>query len=183
MDETHSSTRLPCIFNSIYTGTMCSWKLVEMFKPRLLKKSRDHTPWKVSLFVGHEFTRERQNKPYRKFYMKKAVLLAYRMVLRMLGFDGWIADVGFARTGRWFRAWCSVQGRVGHRYTSSLVSFESHALYLDPCGIWRWVIHLGFERQGHISQKFTTGNRKVSKNVNGVKPPAVEIRIGIWILG
>jgi hypothetical protein len=43
---------------------------------------------KVSLFVGQGLSHERYNKPYLKFYMKKVVLFTYRMVLRMLGFDG-----------------------------------------------------------------------------------------------
>jgi hypothetical protein len=41
---------------------------------------------KVSLFVGHGFFRERDNKPHLKLYMQNAVLLIYRMMPMTLGF-------------------------------------------------------------------------------------------------
>jgi hypothetical protein len=38
-----------------------------------------------------------------------------------------------------------------------------------------WVIHLSFEKQDSPSQKFTTGNRKVSKKVKRVQTPPIHI--------
>jgi hypothetical protein len=46
----------------------------------------------VSLFAGHAFAPERDNKPNLKFCMKKVVLLIYRMMSRMLAFDGWFTN-------------------------------------------------------------------------------------------
>jgi hypothetical protein len=40
-----------------------------------LKKRMGYPPWKVSLFVGFEFSRKRDNKCYLKFYIKKVVFL------------------------------------------------------------------------------------------------------------
>jgi hypothetical protein len=43
----------------------------------------------VPLYVGHGFSRERNNKTCCNFYMKKAMLIIYRMMSRMLGLGGW----------------------------------------------------------------------------------------------
>jgi hypothetical protein len=51
-------------------GMVLHGKLIFGFQPPLLKKRMD--PWKVTLF-GHAFSRERDDKPYPKFYMTKVV--------------------------------------------------------------------------------------------------------------
>jgi hypothetical protein len=42
----------------------------------------------VSLFAGHAFAPERDDKPNLKLYMKKVVLCIYGMMPRMLVFGG-----------------------------------------------------------------------------------------------
>jgi hypothetical protein len=42
----------------------------------------------VSLFVGLPFSRKGDNKPHLKFHVKKAAVLIYRLMPRMLGFGG-----------------------------------------------------------------------------------------------
>jgi hypothetical protein len=49
-----------------------------------------------------------------------------------------------------------------------LVSFDRYTLHLASCKIWRQFIHLDFEKQGNPAQKFTSGNRKVSKKQKNV---------------
>jgi hypothetical protein len=43
---------------------------------------------KGHFFIGHGFSRERDNKPNLNLYMKKVVLLICQMMPRMLGFGG-----------------------------------------------------------------------------------------------
>jgi hypothetical protein len=65
-------------------------------------------------------------------------------------------------------------------HASVLISFDRYTFCLAPCKISRWVIHLGFAKQASSSQKFTTGNRKVSKKVNcpnAARPPYFKPRI------
>jgi hypothetical protein len=113
--------------------------------------------WKVSLFVGYRFSHEGDNKPHLKFYMKKRVLVVYRAMPRMLDIFWWTTDFGAIGISCCFRALCGVQRRMQHRNTSNLISFDRYTFQLAPCGIWRWVIHLGFEMQSDSSQKFTNG--------------------------
>jgi hypothetical protein len=126
-------------------------KTCEFCKRRFLKKRTDHPPWKVPLFIGHGFSRQRDNKPHFKFNTKKVVLHIYQMMLRMLGFGRWITDFGAAGISRCFRTLCRVQRTVRHRNTSSLISFKRYAYSLGPCEIWRWVIHFGLEKQDNSS--------------------------------
>jgi hypothetical protein len=63
-------------------------KLGSFSNPAFEKKRKDRSPLKMSLLIGHVFSREGNNKPYRKIYMKKEVLLIYRMILKMLGIGG-----------------------------------------------------------------------------------------------
>jgi hypothetical protein len=53
----------------------------------------DHPSLKMSLFVEHGFSRERDSKHYFKFHMKKAMLPIYGMMPVLLGFQGRIADL------------------------------------------------------------------------------------------
>jgi hypothetical protein len=62
----------------------------------------DDHPWKVSLFVGHRFSRKSDNKPCRKFCMKKVVLPIYRTMLGLLVCDGRVTDFGALRISRCF---------------------------------------------------------------------------------
>jgi hypothetical protein len=88
MSEPYFLTYPLCLLKSIYTCTMCSWHLPvqkakscgNFYKPRFLKKRMDHPPWKVSLFVGHEFSHESDNKLHLKFDMERLVLMIYRMM-------------------------------------------------------------------------------------------------------
>jgi hypothetical protein len=132
-------------------------------------KSMDHSPWKVSLFVGHGFSCEGNYKPHLKFYMKKVVLRIYRMLPRMFCFVGWIPDIGATEINRCFGAQYSVQRSMQHRYSSILVCFDRSVLYPVSCEIWKRVIEPGLENQGNSTKKFTAGNRKVSKKVNVFK--------------
>jgi hypothetical protein len=160
-------------WNSICTSTRCSWhpssktKVLPNFSyAAFWKRMGGYPPWQVSLFVGHGFPLKRDNKPFLKFHMKKAVLCIYRLILKMLIFGGWRTHFGFTGISRCFGAWYSVHKQIRHGHTSSLISFDRYTLYLVPCGIWNWVVHLGFEKQGTFAtQKVTTGNHKVSKNV------------------
>jgi hypothetical protein len=45
------------------------------------------SPMKSVPFVRHNFSRKRDNKPQLKSYMQIDVLLIYRMISKMLGFD------------------------------------------------------------------------------------------------
>jgi hypothetical protein len=54
----------------------------------------------------------------------------------------------------------SIHTHIQKRLTIILVSFDSYASYLVACRVWRWVVHLGFEKQGNSSQKMTIGNRR-----------------------
>jgi hypothetical protein len=67
-------------------------KLPNMSNPTFLQKRIDFPPSKISLFAGHEFSHQRDNIPYLKFYMKKVVLLIYRMMPRKLSYGGLITD-------------------------------------------------------------------------------------------
>jgi hypothetical protein len=53
-------------------------KLAEIVKPRLLKLLKRVT------FVGYGFSREKDNEPRLKFYMKKVVIFFCRMMPRMM---------------------------------------------------------------------------------------------------
>jgi hypothetical protein len=78
-----------CPQNSAHTDWFCSGGSVCSIPP-----------WKVSLFVGHHFALQRNSTRYLKFYMTKAVLPIYWMMLRMIGF--WWVDCGFL--GCWNRS-------------------------------------------------------------------------------
>ncbi|SAM09484.1 hypothetical protein [Absidia glauca] len=47
--------------------------------------------------LGHDFSLEGDNKSHLKFHMKRDVLFIYRMMLRMLGFNGYM--INFEVTG------------------------------------------------------------------------------------
>jgi hypothetical protein len=138
-------------------------KAAEFVKCRCLKKGWINAPWKVPLFDGHGFPRERNYKPHLKFYMKKAILFIYRMIPRMFGFGGWTTDFWAIGISRCFGGLCSVQSSIQHMYTFILISLSSYAFHCYPCAIWKCFIHLGFEKQGNSSWKFTAGNGKFLK--------------------
>jgi hypothetical protein len=77
----------------------------------------------MSLFGGHEFYRERDNKPHFKLYMKKVDPRIYRMMSRMSIVSGWMADFGAIEIGSCFGTWCSVQRSIQHRYTLCFNNF------------------------------------------------------------
>jgi hypothetical protein len=166
MNKPHFWTWLVCLLSPINTSTMSSWhppvektkkkKSWQIFQTPLSKKGWDH-PWKVSLFVRPEFSRERDNKFNLKFYMYKLTHIIYRIVPRMLGFSVWMADFGATGISRCFGTWRSVQRNIQHGYTSLLVAF-----YLVPCKIWGWFIHISFEKQGNFTQKLIN-NWKMTK--------------------
>jgi hypothetical protein len=95
--------------------------------------------------------------------MKKGVLLTYRMVSMMLGFLGWNAIFRGAGFSHCFVALCSNNWRIKHRSALFFVFLDRYIMSFVLCKIWRWVIHLGFERQGNLFSKVRVGNRKVSK--------------------
>jgi hypothetical protein len=151
--------------NSAYTDWFCPGGSVYGIPPR-----------KAALFVGCGFSCKREDKPRLKFFMKKLVLRIYWMMLRMFCFSEWMIDFGAIGVSHCFGAQCSVYRCMQRRFTSILVSFDKHAFYLAPCGIWRCVIHLGFWKVGILSQTITTGGRKVSKKKSYVfkgRPPAL----------
>jgi hypothetical protein len=65
-------------------------KVVGMFELRFLEKNGP-IQLKVSLFVGHAFSLERDNKPHLEFYMAKVVFLIHRMMSWLLVFCGFCA--------------------------------------------------------------------------------------------
>jgi hypothetical protein len=100
------------------------------------------------------------------------VLLICRMIPRMVDFGDEWPTLGATES-------VSVLGlivvsREAHNtdILQFLVCFDRYKLYLVPCEIWRWVIHLSFENSGNSAQKFTPGNRKVSKKVKCVSQTA-----------
>jgi hypothetical protein len=108
-------------------NTVRTWRIgvaTQYFKPRLIEKRMDHPPWKVSLFVGYGFARKGDNIPHLKFYMKKAVLVIYRVMLRMLGFVGWMANFSATGISRCFGAMCDRQRSRQHRQTVILVPVD-----------------------------------------------------------
>jgi hypothetical protein len=112
-------TQVPCV-----SGTFPfrkSKKLPNFENVAFWKKSMDDPPWKVSLFVGHEFSRKRDKKPHLKFHMKRAVLRIYRMMLSMVEFGGWMIDFRVIEISPCFGPLCSVHRCIWHRYTSELV--------------------------------------------------------------
>jgi hypothetical protein len=122
---------------------------------RLTRKSeskKNGTFSKVSLFVGHGFSRKRDNNPWCKYHMKKGVLRIYRMMLRMLGLGWWITNFGATLIDRYFGTWCRLLRSIQYSYTLILVSFDRYAFHLVPCGFWRWVIHFSFKKQSNSSQ-------------------------------
>jgi hypothetical protein len=64
----------------------------------------------------------------------------------------------------------SVQRRIRHRYTPILIAFNRYDLYLAPCGIWRWVINLGFENRTTRLQNLQLEIVKFLKKSNVFKP-------------
>jgi hypothetical protein len=103
INESHFSTWFLCLLDFNYTGNMCFWhppvqktKMLSNFPIPFLKKRMDHPPWKMSLIVGQGFSRERDNKPHFKFYMKKDLLAINRKMPKMFGFC-WIYDRLWAR--------------------------------------------------------------------------------------
>jgi hypothetical protein len=64
-------------------------KSCRIFQTSLFFKKKDGlSPMKSTTFVGHEFFRQRDNKPYLKIYMTEVMLLIYRMMPSIFGFDG-----------------------------------------------------------------------------------------------
>jgi hypothetical protein len=82
----------------------------------------------------------------------------------------WITIFSVTGVGHCFGASCNVQRRIQDKYASCLVPLDRYTFYLAPCVVWRWVTHLGFEKQGNSAQTSTTGNRKVSKKVQAARP-------------
>jgi hypothetical protein len=108
-------------------------KVTGFFKRRFSKK---HGPWKVTLFVGHGFSRKRDNWPSLRFYMKKAALLIYWMLPSLLGFGRWITDFWATGISRSFGALCSTNRRINHRSCSSLLWCNRYKLYLTSGWVW-----------------------------------------------
>jgi hypothetical protein len=79
-------------------------KVAAFCKVRILKKGWAMVHEIVSLFVGHGFSRERDNKPYPTFHMRKGVLLIYRIMAKMFDFGEQIMTFGCTRIIRCFRA-------------------------------------------------------------------------------
>jgi hypothetical protein len=121
-----------------------------MFKPRFRKRTGP-PPWKVSLFVRHWFSQKRDNKLHLKFYIAKVVLLIYRLMPRMLDSGGWNTALRAIGISRCFGTLYCVQRSIQHRYTSSLMSFNRNTFHHAPCGIWRWVTQVSFEKLGNSS--------------------------------
>jgi hypothetical protein len=132
------STQAPC--------GILQFKKKPNFSNPAFEKRMEHPPWKVSLFVGHEFSLERDNKPYLKFHMKNIVLLIYRMMSRILGFDGYIANFGATLAGRCLGRFDGAHRRTQLTNFLILTPCDIYTLSLAPCEFWIWFIHLGFER-------------------------------------
>jgi hypothetical protein len=76
---------------SMVSSSSENQNVTKFFEHPFCKKRLDHHPWKVTLFGGHAFSQERDNKTCLKFNMKKVVLLVYLMMPRMLGLvDEWL---------------------------------------------------------------------------------------------
>jgi hypothetical protein len=122
---------------------MCSWhppvrktkKGATSFQTPLYGKRMDDHPSKVPPFVGHGFSRERENKPHFKFHTNNVVLLIYQMMSRMLGLSGLMTDFEAAGISRYFWVSCSVQRSIQHRYALILVSFDRYAFHPALCEI------------------------------------------------
>jgi hypothetical protein len=54
----------------------------------------DHPPLKMALFVGHEFSHERDNKPSPKIFKPKVVFRIQVMIPRMWRFGRYITGLG-----------------------------------------------------------------------------------------
>jgi hypothetical protein len=63
-------------------------KSCRIFSNAAFQKRMDHPPSKMALFVGHELSRGRDNKPHLKFHIKTPMLCIYRTMPRMLGLSG-----------------------------------------------------------------------------------------------
>jgi hypothetical protein len=88
------------------------------------------------LFVRYGFSRERDDKPYLKFYMKNVVLFIYRMILKMFAYSWTMTDFGASGSGQCLGA--SVALRVAHStYTLQVwyLSIDRHF----------FLIHVEFE--------------------------------------
>jgi hypothetical protein len=122
---------------------MCSWHPVQKIKKAdrnfqtPLSKKRWILPHEKRYFLlEHGSFRERDNKPHLELYMKRLMSPTYRMMLRVLGFGGWMTDFGLLELIA--ALWLFVVFReayVQHRHTSILISINRHAFYLVPCGI------------------------------------------------
>jgi hypothetical protein len=122
------------------------------------QKRMDYPPWKMSLFVGHGFSRKRDHEPHLKFYMKAVARFIYRMPSRMLVFCGRVTDFrGVTGIYCCFRAWCIAQRSIQTDILPSLVSFDRYTFYLVACVVWRWVVYLGYKNKGTSLQKLTAG--------------------------
>jgi hypothetical protein len=105
----------------------------------------DHPPWKVPLFVGHVSFRKRILNPIPKFTRQNWCLLSTEWCQVC-----WIPY--------WFCSHWNVSlfwGSQTHHTTLSLVSLDRYSFHLGACVVWRWVVHLGFEKQRQLeSVKF-----------------------------
>jgi hypothetical protein len=119
--------------------------------------------------LGMDILVKKGSRPHPKFCMARVVLMIYTLMLRELGFGVWRTYFETAVISLFFMTWCGAQRRIRLMYTSLLVSFDRYTFHLAPCGIWRWVIHLGFGKQGYSSQKIYNRNREVSKRL-GARP-------------
>jgi hypothetical protein len=69
-----------------------------------------------------------------------------------------------------FWALCSIQRSIQHSYAFILISCNRYAFSFVPCGIWRWVIYLGFENQRQLVTKTTPGNQRFLKKSQMCSP-------------
>lgn len=152
MSKAYLLALLLCFSNFAYK-TMClkcppvkiSLGVVKVFQTPPFEKGRIISLWKVSLFVGREFSCKCDNKPYFKFHIKERVFLTYRVMSMILGFLAWMTVCGATRIRRCFfgGGLCSAHRRVQRRRSLILNFFDICILQLAPIEVWRWVILLG----------------------------------------
>jgi hypothetical protein len=75
----------------------------------------------------------------------------------------WVVNFEDTRNSCCFGALCSVHRRIKRRNASTIIWFTIYRCHHASYKIWRWVIHLGFERHGNSLPKFEVRNHKVSK--------------------
>lgn len=116
---------------------------------------------KVSRFVWRGFSHKRNHKSWLKLHTKEDVLPTYRMMPRMFGFPWLIADFEGIPINHYFEDLIRLHRCTQQRNTSILSSLNRCILRLAPRGIWRWFIHLCFERSSNSLLKFGVENRRV----------------------